>query len=279
MANYRGGKITKTTILGKSFLGMCLFLGAANYAFSEDGEIKLNSNDGSTKLIVQDKNAATVFSVDSDGNTVISGTAAIAGSGFSVGSSTLVVKDGNVGIGTTSPTAQLHVTGSVRFSGAGTPAAGKVLTSNVDGNASWQATAATPSGRVIMYSGSWNFDASGLGTGPLEGWALCNGSNGTLNLADRFVMVSTTLAGQGVTGGTNFYSLTVEQLPSHNHAVTDPGHNHGYVHTDTDSPSTGWGLNVSNTYIKSPGYGSISSAASNITLGLTGSGAAIDNRP
>lgn len=45
---------------------------------------------------------------------------------------------GNVGIGTTTPTAQLHTTGSVKFSGAGTPAAGKSLISDAAGLATWQ---------------------------------------------------------------------------------------------------------------------------------------------
>ena len=45
---------------------------------------------------------------------------------------------GNVGIGTTAPVAQLHTTGSVRFAGAGTPAANRVLTSDASGNATWQ---------------------------------------------------------------------------------------------------------------------------------------------
>lgn len=45
---------------------------------------------------------------------------------------------GRVGIGTSSPTAQLHTTGSVLLAGAGTPGAGKVLTSDASGNATWQ---------------------------------------------------------------------------------------------------------------------------------------------
>ncbi|OAZ05185.1 hypothetical protein [Flavobacterium succinicans] len=49
--------------------------------------------------------------------------------------------NGNVGIGTTAPAAQLHTTGSVRFAGAGTPGAGRVLTSDASGNATWQAGA------------------------------------------------------------------------------------------------------------------------------------------
>ena len=43
-----------------------------NCAFAED-TIKLNSNNGSTKFLVQDKNAATVFSADSDGNAYMVG--------------------------------------------------------------------------------------------------------------------------------------------------------------------------------------------------------------
>lgn len=46
--------------------------------------------------------------------------------------------NGYVGIGTTAPAAQLHTTGSVRFAGAGTPGAGRVLTSDASGNATWQ---------------------------------------------------------------------------------------------------------------------------------------------
>ena len=49
-----------------------------------------------------------------------------------------LTNNGNLGIGTTTPTAQLHTTGSVLFAGAGTPGAGKVLTSDASGNATWQ---------------------------------------------------------------------------------------------------------------------------------------------
>jgi len=43
----------------------------------------------------------------------------------------------NVGIGTTSPTAKLHINGTFRLAD-GTEGAGKVLTSDASGNASWQ---------------------------------------------------------------------------------------------------------------------------------------------
>lgn len=53
--------------------------------------------------------------------------------------------NGNIGIGTTAPAAQLHTTGSVRFAGAGTPAANRVLTSDASGNATWQSAPGTTS--------------------------------------------------------------------------------------------------------------------------------------
>jgi hypothetical protein len=52
-------------------------------------------------------------------------------------------ENGNIGIGTSTPTAQLHTTGTVLFAGAGTPGVGKVLTSDASGNATWQPGALT----------------------------------------------------------------------------------------------------------------------------------------
>ena len=49
-----------------------------------------------------------------------------------------IADNGNIGIGTSTPAAQLHTTGSVRLAGAGTPGVGRVLTSDASGNATWQ---------------------------------------------------------------------------------------------------------------------------------------------
>ena len=65
--------------------------------------------------------------------------------------------NGNIGIGdfsATAPAAQLHTTGSVRLAGAGTPGAGKVLTSDASGNATWQpgALVTTVSNKTTNFS-------------------------------------------------------------------------------------------------------------------------------
>lgn len=63
-----------------------------------------------------------------------------------------------------------------------------------------------PVGGIIMWSGT---------TVP-EGWAICDGNNGTPNLVDRFVMGSSR-AGVGGQGGNKTITLSVSQLPPHRH--------------------------------------------------------------
>ncbi len=57
----------------RTYLVACLVFVAADCAFAADTGIKLNSNDGTTKFVVQDNAAATVFSADSKGNSYMVG--------------------------------------------------------------------------------------------------------------------------------------------------------------------------------------------------------------
>jgi hypothetical protein len=74
----------------------------------------------------------------------------IANGGFNLG----ITGTGNVGIGTATPTSQLHTTGSVRFAGAGTPAVGSVLTSDATGLATWQTPAVQTSTNIYNTNGT-----------------------------------------------------------------------------------------------------------------------------
>jgi len=69
-----------------------------------------------------------------------------------------VLKNGNTGLGTSSPTSTLHVDGSVRIQN-GSQAAGRILTSDANGNATW--TDAPPAGGTLDDA----YDFGGAGTG------------------------------------------------------------------------------------------------------------------
>ncbi len=187
--------------------------------------------------------------------------------------------NGNVGIGTDSPSDLLHVTGNVRFDGTLEPNdnpgnAGDVLTSQGPGSPPvWKSS--VPAGAIVMYSGPWSFDASGLGTGDLQGWALCNGNNGTPNLSNRFVMGTTNSGNLNATGGANSYTLTTAQLPAHNHTITAIFHGQGSEGSDNCSGATNYVFFGDDNIW--PNCSSPSTKVFSTTT--TGSGSAIDNRP
>lgn len=83
-----------------------------------------------------------------------------------------------------------------------------------------------PSGIISMWSGAANAIPSG--------WTLCNGENGTPDMRDKFIVGAGGSYAVGETGGaasssingvTGATTLTVDQMPSHNHSnvVTTAG--------------------------------------------------------
>ena len=74
-----------------------------------------------------------------------------------------------------------------------------------------QLNAGVPSGIISLWSGS-------IASIP-SGWLLCDGTNSTPNLRDRFVVGAGTTYAVGATGGAATVTLTTGQLPSHTHAV------------------------------------------------------------
>lgn len=85
-----------------------------------------------------------------------------------------------------------------------------------------------PSGAIIMWSGS-------IGTIP-SGWLLCNGSGGTPDLRDRFIVGAGSTYAVAATGGT---ADAVVVSHTHTASVTDPGHLHTYTRGGTDTVSGG----------------------------------------
>jgi len=94
------------------------------------------------------------------------------------------------------------------------------------------------------------FDDNGLGFGCWDGWAICDGKThinpftkkpfATDNFTDRFIVQAKGQYEVGDTGGLDEVILTVSQLATHNHGVTDPGHTHnisdpGHLHAIDDA--------------------------------------------
>jgi microcystin-dependent protein len=88
--------------------------------------------------------------------------------------------------------------------------------------------ATIPAGLISMWSGS-------IGSIP-SGWYLCDGSNGTPNLTDRFIIGAGSTYAVNGTGGVSSVTLTTNNMPAHTHiatsTVTDPGHTHTIPRTE-----------------------------------------------
>lgn len=124
-----------------------------------------------------------------------------------------------------------------------------------------------PAGAIIMWGGA-------IASIP-TGWQLCNGSNGTPDLRDRFIVGAGNSYAVAAVGGSNSVTLDSTQLPLHNHtqqgtfttnpdgshahALTDPGHTHTMTFRRTSKaqnatpymltdPNIGENLNGTATY-------------------------------
>ena len=111
-----------------------------------------------------------------------------------------------------------------------------------------------PSGAIIMWSGA----ADAIPTG----YVLCNGSNNTPDLRNRFVVGAGSGSNYNVndTGGADSVTLTVDQIPAHTHTYIDQ-----YVV-------------INNGYRPWPASNN-DCAARNVNSGSAGGGQSHENRP
>jgi hypothetical protein len=115
------------------------------------------------------------------------------------------------------------------------------------------ATATTiPTGLIAIWSGS---------TGSIpSGWTLCNGTNGTPDLRNSFIIGAGSTYAVGQTGG-SADAIVV----SHTHTITDPGHVH-----NTTSSGSGTLINAAASGTTGASTSTTASATTGITNQTTG---------
>jgi len=161
-----------------------------------------------------------------------------------------------------------------------------------------------PSGSIALWNGS-------IATIP-SGYVLCNGSNSTPNLMDKFVVGAGSTYAVAATGGEATHALSIAELaahthtqpththtgsqPTHTHTASQPAHTHAqgaYITSTTYGPAADTGLLWSRMSITNTGSGGDDAVTVNaggndaVTVaagggdatGSNGSGTAHENRP
>lgn len=84
------------------------------------------------------------------------------------------------------------------------------MTVSVKGFGGGSGAEVIPVGAIIM----WN------GENIPDNWHLCDGTNGTPDLRDKFIVGSGASYAVGNTGGENTHTLTLDEIPEHEHNLT-----------------------------------------------------------
>jgi microcystin-dependent protein len=124
-------------------------------------------------------------------------------------------------------------------------------------------SAGIPSGGIIIWSGS----AAAIPSG----WYLCNGSNSTPDLRNRFIVGAGSTYGVGATGG-SADAIVV----SHTHTVNDPGHQHDILMSSANNTLSSTPSKLSTTQNRT---GNTETATTGISINSAGNSGTNANLP
>lgn len=213
-------------------------------------------------------------------------------SASNITSGTLPVARGGTGKSSYTANRLLYPSASTTMAQLAFPTvAGSVLRQNTSGAPFWTSPtdlltaiggqAKLPSGLICLWSGA--------STAIPNDWALCDGTNGTPDLRDRFIVGAGKSYAVGAVGGASSVTLTTNQIPAHSHSGGSLTADSAGAHTHTYNKATSSSKAVSaangNGGLVSISSGSATGSSGAHTHSISGStdstggGQAHENRP
>ena len=139
-------------------------------------------------------------------------------------------------------------------------------------------TSLVPAGVILLWSGS-------IASIP-SGWTLCDGTNGTPDLRNRFVVAAGDTYAVGATGGADSVTLDASQMPAHTHTFSGSTNTTGaHTHTVAAGNSSGGSNIITTGNARSNDTSYTTSSAGDHshtfsgTTASTGGGGSHENRP
>jgi hypothetical protein len=242
-ANFIGAGLTLTSI-NASNISAGTIANARTTAASANGASTIVARDANGSFTA---NAITTTSISGNGvaltainaSNVTSGTVAsarISGSYTGItgvgtltagtwNATTIAVANGGTGVTTSTGTGSVVLSASPTFTGTPLAPTASVSTDNTQIATTAFVRDIIPAGIISMWSGS-------IASIP-TGWLLCDGTNGTPDLRDRFVVGAGSSYAVAATGG-SANAIVV----SHTHSITDPGHLHSFASPVLTNPAS-----------------------------------------
>ncbi|WP_196599117.1 phage tail fiber protein [Pectinatus frisingensis] len=165
-------------------------------------------------------------------------------------------------------------------------------TTITDGEVTWIVRHALSGKRKNdIWSTAASFDTNGFLIDPILGTSnlsvhICDGTNGTMDLRDRFIVGAGNTYASGATGGEKTHQLTANEMPSHVHSAwTDSQGNHNHSITlnarrgSNGTSYAGWGADDTAGWNGTNWVDAAGVHGHNVGIGATGGDGAHNNLP